>query len=527
MIGSIFFISQIHWFLWEDLGLDLYKQIDEWFSQLEAKQYEYELTGQGETNINEVLSPILEKRWLNCDFASSSDIESALWNQWDDQVKFILERCGYDQDTASVIVAEEAASAMSYVKNTFTQKAVDKSKMTYDIARIGLYNDGNIENSPFDLIHDLKEIDKIIFTQELEYDWVPYEKSADEELDDFLNEDKDYLYEDNEESDEDTDEIWDEQQDEVEVSDVVIPDIFTWSYGHSYVCLPDDETGIDTDELEDIIDEIEDDWYTGEPRVWEYPDDFVATGAWGWPYPGGASLTWSYDSVTDSWGCDPSSFFCVIIEFESSDYGLTGGETVSIEKILAKAAEHLEKPANTSLTQKKMTTNNFEISSMIKNLPDMLRGFWMQVSSKPIPILDLEEKDEQISEGSLSPAEEALSAYYKNQWLDYERKNSLNNFRKIRWGESEEVQKVIQTSAGMPTPYVEARVNELKEFQSSLIENNRKLEKSNEWEIQYNDMKKFSDQFAELERFTASIEDFVEWFTGHVTRLKNIPIWWK
>jgi hypothetical protein len=37
------------------LGLDLYKQIDEGFYELEKKQYEYELTGQGETGVQEVV----------------------------------------------------------------------------------------------------------------------------------------------------------------------------------------------------------------------------------------------------------------------------------------------------------------------------------------------------------------------------------------------------------------------------------------------------------------------------------------
>jgi len=43
--------------------------------------------------------------------------------------------------------------------------------------------------------------------------------------------------------------------------------------------------------------------------------------------------------------------------------------------VLSKVAKHLEKPANASLTQRKMTTNNFELGSIIKDLPGMLRGF--------------------------------------------------------------------------------------------------------------------------------------------------------
>ena len=153
----------------------------------------------------------------------------------------------------------------------------------------------------------------------------------------------------------------------------------------------------------------------------------------------------------------------------------------------------------------------------------MLRGFWLEVQTKPVPILDLESSDEDSApEGSLS--EEKLLAYYKNLTLDYERRNDLQIFRKIsRTGTFEEEQKVFQTSAGMPTQYPERRLNELSRFQAALSENNRILSIATDKSISYDDMKKFSDQFSELERFTAAIEDFAIGFTDHVQRLKQIP----
>jgi len=101
---------------------------------------------------------------------------------------------------------------------------------------------------------------------------------------------------------------------------------------------------------------------------------------------------------------------------------------MSIEKIIARAGKHLEKPANTSLTQRKMTTNNFELGSIIKNLPDMLRGFGMEVQSKPIPILDLENENSDVPEGDIYEIENMIAAYYKNSGLDYERANDLSIF---------------------------------------------------------------------------------------------------
>jgi len=87
-----------------------------------------------------------------------------------EQVRNILDACGYSEENAPNQLVEEVVNTLKYTKNTFSDRASTKTNATYDIARIGLYSDGNIENSPFDLIEDLKEIDKIIFTQELEYE---------------------------------------------------------------------------------------------------------------------------------------------------------------------------------------------------------------------------------------------------------------------------------------------------------------------------------------------------------------------
>ena len=85
------------------------------------------------------------------------------------------------------------------------------------------------------------EIDTIIFSEALEYDGVPYEKSADEALDDFLKEDKSYLYPELEqESSQEEDKI-----DEIILSTpedtTGIPEIIQELDYHRYVCTPDDQ----------------------------------------------------------------------------------------------------------------------------------------------------------------------------------------------------------------------------------------------------------------------------------------------
>jgi len=200
--GWYFFILtpfQTWAFLGEDLGIELYKQIDEWFYELEQKQYEYELTGQGETSVSEVVNPILQEVWVQCEINSSRDIEVLLWRTSQSQVAAIMTQCGWENDVVPINLIETVTNQLSYVRNTFAERATNKTQRTYDLARVWLYSDGVIENSPFDLIYDLQEIDYIIFWEELEYNGVPYEKSADEVLDDFLEEDKEYLYEEDDE----------------------------------------------------------------------------------------------------------------------------------------------------------------------------------------------------------------------------------------------------------------------------------------------------------------------------------------
>ncbi len=504
------------------MGLDLYKQIDEGFYELEKKQYEYELTGQGETGVQEVVWPILEGEWLRCKIDSADDIEKMLGNTDPSKTTaFIIERCGSEDAPTPTLLVEKVQNSLGQVKNNFSDRAREKSQKTYEIARIGLYSDGNIENSPFDLMRDLEEIDRIIFSEELQYEWVEQEKSMDEMLEDFLEEDKDYLYEEENEDDENTDED-DENTDEDEDTLITPPILEDTFEDHDYICRPGDDTsGLDEDELQDILDGIE--WTNGSgrvilPRTWVYPGPWPSNGAsWGWPFPG-VWPDWDYAEVRDSWPCDPSQVFCIIIEFQRSTYGLAGGETVAIDKILEKAAKHLEKPANASLTQKKMTTNNFEISSIIKNLPDMLRGLGAEVQTKPVPILDLESENEDTMKGDLTEIENLICVIYKNNGFDCERQNDLGEFKN-----AEEEQKIFQSAAHMPITYPQIRMNELSSFQNALEENNRIISASLSQQVLYDDMKQFGDQFTELERFVLAMQDFVEWLKGEVSEMKKIP----
>jgi hypothetical protein len=60
-------------------------------------------------------------------------------------------------------------STLAKIDNSVIQKSKEKTRQTYELSRIGLYSDGSRENSPFDLVDDIKEIEKIIFCDDSEY----------------------------------------------------------------------------------------------------------------------------------------------------------------------------------------------------------------------------------------------------------------------------------------------------------------------------------------------------------------------
>ncbi len=505
--------------LWEDLGLDMYKKIDEGLEKLEKKQYEYELSGQWEAPIWDVIGPILASRWLVCDIRTTEDMETILWNTQESSVGFIVERCNTTQEwgTQTNLVAQ-VQKAIAYTKSSFLVRAQEKTQASYDIGRIGLYSDGNIENSPFDLIFDIQEIDRVIFSEEIEYNGVEQDSSSDKKLDDFMKEDKSYLY-----------------QDDVPLDDgdfTGLPDANTWNTwespvillpqirDHQYMCPVNNSWFIQADfeELYNSINWIGGASYVSSTNTWVYPDGSLSNGtSWGGPFPG-PGPEWNYTQVRDDWPCGPDEIICIIIEMQKSTYWLAWGTTSSIEKILTKVAEYLEKPANASLTQRKMTTNNFELGSIISNLPWMLRGFWIEVSTKPLPILDLESENEWLLAWSKEIVSNKICKYYKNAGLDCKRKNDVDVFE---WSEFE--QKILITSAWMPTNSVEVRNNERLKFQDALKDRNRTLYAESNRALLSDNMKKFEKQFSELELFLSSFQDFCNSLAWIVWEMKKIP----
>ena len=162
-------------FLWEDLWLNLYTSIDEWFQELEQKQYEYELSWQWKwikESINQILKNEGISECIEWDI-SSDDVEKI--SQW--YISFLIknmkkwENCKSEDDTIENKTLVNIIKAVHKLKVSSENKAKEKAKKINTISRIWIYSDGNIENSPFDLIKDLQDIDQIIFSSKINYEW--------------------------------------------------------------------------------------------------------------------------------------------------------------------------------------------------------------------------------------------------------------------------------------------------------------------------------------------------------------------
>ncbi len=163
------FIPKTYAIVWEDLWLELYNSIDTWIDSLENEQFEYELTNQWNWSVWETVNNILLRKWVSCNIESVDDINIISDPNNEEQIQRIIERCSIDWEKISVNKANTILQTVSNIKKEYKNRARDKSKNMYELSKVWLYSDWDENNSPFDLISDLQEIDSIIFWWTIEY----------------------------------------------------------------------------------------------------------------------------------------------------------------------------------------------------------------------------------------------------------------------------------------------------------------------------------------------------------------------
>ena len=162
-------------FLNDSDSFDLYNNIDKWYEELESQFTVREISWWGENlSIAEVLNKNASVEKLNECFKSNInyfDVKNLA--TWDDSTSFntkILNSCWKNWQISQSLLSKYQKIAIS-TYNKWLIKASTKVDNIYKISRIWLYSDWIKENSPFDLVTDIEEINDIVFEKELTYNW--------------------------------------------------------------------------------------------------------------------------------------------------------------------------------------------------------------------------------------------------------------------------------------------------------------------------------------------------------------------
>lgn len=524
-------------FLWEDLWLDLYKNIDEWYSTLQTKNYEYELKWQNPDwtaweEINRILASENVKPCLT-ENLQTSDVEKI--NSWDIQTleKNIKDECKKDWKIATSEL-NSLFSKVREVRTTAKSKANQKTKAIQRISRIWLYSDWTLENSPFDIVSDIKDIDYIIFTSEIPYKWEKPIKDKDV-LDylkwKFKNDKKpktwSWSWDDDKNSSppkndnwnwwDNWNNNWNEQNN-------------NWNWNdENPICIDPKLSWLNDSDIKDVLwiwknfDIIN--WHINSNYNPDYFNDFNFSTSWSYN-PANLIIKYnnsSYSEVADDnkWWC--KSFFCITIEFIIKDQNLLWWwKTRSIESILEKSNWHFKKFSNTSLVQSKMTTNNFELWLRDLNLPDIFH-MWVVIQEKPVPMLELKDwiQDKKWVDGDKEMSvKNLLRKWFESVWMNYERENDLEIFFK-----SEIESKTIEDSAWLTNAVI---IDRLKRQEEYLQEETKLLD-----EFVWNFIKKESTkadtewlykEFVELEKFVWQMTKYANSFNWTIKKMNEIPI---
>lgn len=487
-------------FLSDPTDLDLYKKIDKWYYDLELKYLDKELKG---WDVNWSISDDLNKRSrLNeLDECFSWDVSSKqLYDIYMDRdsnqiLSTILKDCFSENWDISIEAINDYYKIIeeSYIENS--NKAISKVENIYKIWRIWMYSDWIEENSPFDLMVDLDEINSIIFEEEIPYNWVNnYDLWAS--VDGILS--------------------WLNPFDSFDLNRYYNKDDKQKNSGNtgltnnlSWVCLDDNNNSWLSDDIfKDIL------WWNNWGwNNWNWLDLWLNNWTW-W------NLKTNYKKVNDNfWPCN--NFFCILIDFVVYNHKLLWwGTNLSIEGLFKRSNEHFKKFASTSLIQSKMTTNNFEIWLKDLNLPDIFH-VWVQVSYKPVPLLNVDKKEKNIDNDEYK-VENLFTKYYANLWLDYKRANDLHLYAK----KDAEIKSLLDSQELSYSIFWE-KFEKFNNYSKEIKKQNDYISQTLiDKKVIWDDLEWFYKKYAELEIFTRALMEYTFWAKWIITEMNKIPQWW-
>ncbi len=507
----IFTLWSVNAFLWQDSWLNLYNDIEKWMADLKLKNFEYEISGWWK-DISAEVNKVLKYNFVNeCikPWLTIKDFELIVYsNDIDILIKNLKEEkwCYYNK-SIDIKTLNSIMSIITTMNLVYKQKANNKSDDIYKISRIWIYSDWNLDNSSFDLMSDIEEIDKIIFTEPIPYNW--------EEIWNFDSVFWNFL-------------AWNNTRIRAPLvttkflqyqNNNLNNNIFWWSINNlannpnisplqtnntsKYVCSQGNQNSwFNTGTLKFLIpntsswNNLLNTW-----NIWNNPwINWTLTNTW--------ILSWTWNNLTKnkkkfnvntlntSWNWPCNTFFCIKIDFQTYSTNLLWWwKTFSIESYMNTSNGHLYKFLWTSLGQSKMTVNFWELGLKNLQLADMFH-MWVMIIKKSPPIL----KDDKRKPWEYK---KRLRKYYKNNGKNYDKQNSLSLYF-----DKQKEKKTVNNSAELPILTVKQKDAYLKNKQALARKQNKLVENEFDHKILYEDMGIFYEKFIPLESFTTNILNY-------------------
>ena len=523
---------------WSPSSLDLYKNVDSWILELEEKMLEFDANwGIKQSTILKEINHLarVEKKPACLDESKSLSIKEFSSIVLEKNVELIArnidQTCALENGWVTVPLLYEYHKLFELHYQNSKQKSEQKTGQIYNLSKIWLYSDGISENSWFDLLVDIEEIDKIAFTYDNDFTW-------EDDVD--INDSVDSLLENVSSRFTNQDGFLNNLKNDVD-------DSFWWDYGSlrdlawngittthlneftsdqklelssNFACTGSDSESswLSPESLEEIKNYLAS---TPQNNAQNNTSDTTNNGTnWEWNngWNDSESDSWWYEEVKDNetWPCN--DFFCINIDFQEYEHNLFGWwDNPSIEFLVNRSNEHLEKFAASSLIQSKMAINQFEIWLKDLNFPDIFH-MWFQVSTKPIPILNLEEQEKK--DETEFAAKNIIEAYYEANGLDIKRRNDLTLLRSA----AQDKQSILNSeelTIGNPTlKYSEYYNDYLKNEQKRVALLNKSVDKK----VTDGVMETFQDQYIEIDKFAVSINQYIENLYSILKKMREIPI---
>lgn len=434
-------------YVWEAAWIDLYKTVDKGSFSIRNELMANEISWSAQKIANMSVN-----YWKYIDTSKDftwPDLESIVydWNTWL-LLEYIKknEKWGYIEWFDSNVAIWLTKDIFKYYDDV-GKHIFDKENKIAKIASIWLFSDWDINNSWYDLMYDLEEINKVIFSKDIPYNWVLVNDWSNDAaaivwwgynslwtFPDISSEALWYAIWSNSFNPYGTIVSWSTWS-LVPVWSTTTTAQTTLPINQSNSCNSGSIiTWTDDSLIWDIVDQLSSWTNSNTTQWWEWNTSESWTPTWSnWGsskgYSSWAAWAFGWDvswwSLFDSFEC--SDFICINIDMIMYTQNLLGwGKTNSIEWILTKNFKIIDKISSQSLIQSNMTKNFFSLSILKSlKLPSMV-SLGVVLSWLPPPILNLQPKEKKDEDTSEFSNENILVQMFQQNGLDYKNQNDLN-----------------------------------------------------------------------------------------------------